>query len=73
MHNKCAISFIFSKVLLLKSLNKHFSFGQHVKKYLSGLDNRKVLCAPGPKKKYFERIFCRSIKYNNNEVYNFLK
>ena len=31
------------------------------------LDNRKVLRAPGPKTKHFERFFCRSINYNNND------
>ena len=28
------------------------------------LDNRKVLCAPGPRTKYFEVFFCPSINYN---------
>ena len=29
------------------------------------LDNRKVLCAPGPRTKNLERLFCRSINYDN--------
>ena len=28
------------------------------------LDNLKVLCAPGPRTKYFECFFCSSINYN---------
>ena len=28
-----------------------------------GNDNQKVLRAPGPMTKYFERLFCRSINY----------
>ena len=27
------------------------------------LNNQKVFCAPGPRNKYFEHIFCRSINY----------
>ena len=37
------------------------------------LDDRKVLCAPNPKTKYFERlIFFRPINYNLYKNYNIL-
>ena len=29
---------------------------------------REVLRAPGPRIKYFERFFCRSINYNNIQL-----
>ena len=36
------------------------------------LDNRKVLCAPGPRTKYFEsHFFCHSIKYNLHIIFGF--
>ena len=31
-------------------------------------DNRKAVCAPGPRTKYFERIFYRSINYYIKDV-----
>ena len=48
------------------SYSNYLSPGQDVKRYPSGvrLDNQKVLCAPGPRTKYFERHFFRSINYN---------
>ena len=34
------------------------------------LDNRKVLCGPGPRAKYFERLFfCLSINYKAQEYF----
>ena len=41
--------------------------GQDIKKLPScvRLDNRKVLRAQGPRKKYSERFFCRLINYTN--------
>ena len=44
------------------NINKNLVFDKTLKG-IPGvrLENRKVFCAPGPRTKYFERIFCRSI------------
>ena len=51
-------------MLLVVVLDKTFKDIRGVR-----LNNQKVLCAPGPRTKEFERIFCRSINYK----FRFLK